>query len=101
MKYAVQYVRPGVFGQPDTKEDTNPISYEEAMILYQKHREDFIKVLSQKEEAQLVVWEDVGDGDFPIYGKELIDIDTRDNLTYRHDTFYKNVPTEIIEPKLI
>ena len=98
MKYAVQYVRPGVFGRPDIVEDTNPISYEEAIALYQKHREDFIKVLSQKEDAQLVVWEDVGDGEFPIYGTELVDLDTRDNLTYRHDTFYKNVPVEVKEP---
>ena len=98
MKYAVQYVRPGWMGRPEIIEDTNPIEWEEAKALYEKHREDFIKVLSQDGDAQLVVWEDVGDGTYPIYGTELVDLDTRDKLTYRHNTFYKNVPVEIKEP---
>lgn len=100
MKYAVQYARPGFLGRPDVVEDTNAISYDEAMTLYKKHREDFIKVLQSGEDAQLVVWEDVGDEKFPIYSKELIDLDTRDNLTFENNRFYKNTPTLIKEPLL-
>lgn len=98
MKYAVQYARPGIFGRLDVVEDTAPISYEEAMELYTKHREDFLRHLGSGEDAQLVVWEDVGDGKFPIYATELVDLDTRDNLTQVGNKIYKNVPTLIKEP---
>ena len=100
MRYAVQYVRLGMFGQSKIVEDTKPISREEAMALYSKHREDFVNVFRRGDEAQLVVWEDVGEGEFPISGTELIDLDTRDDLEYANGVFYKKVRTKIVEPEL-
>lgn len=99
MKYAVQYARPGFFGAAtDIVEDTNPISYEEAIAIYKKRREEFIKFIESGESAQLVIWEDVGDGEFPEYGSELVDLDTHDNLKVYNDTIYKVTEVKIEEP---
>ena len=85
-------------GRLNVVEDTLAISYDEAMALYAKHREDFLELLRKGEDAQLVVWEDVGDEKYPIYGTELVDLDTRDKLTVSGNKIYKNVPVEIKEP---
>lgn len=98
IKYAVQYARPAFLGRQDVAEDTSPIDYDTAMELYKKHREDFLKCLRRGEDAQLVVWKDVGDGEFPIYGEELVDLDTRDKLTVVGNHIYKNVRVKIEEP---
>lgn len=98
IKYAVQYARPEFSGRQDVVEDTNPIDYDTAIELYKKHREDFIKCLERGEDAQLVVWKDVGDAEFPSYSEELVDLDTRDKLTVVGNRIYKNVPVKIEEP---
>lgn len=71
MKYAVQFVI-----DRNIIVDTDPIEYQEAIDLYNNSLPDFIQSYKTGIDAQLVIWEDVGEGDFPIYSKELIDLDT-------------------------
>ena len=98
MKYAVQFAEPRFFGVVEVTVDTGAITYKEAMKLYIECRERFIKAFNNKDDAHLVVWEDVGEGKFPNYHKELVELDTRDNLKYVHGTFYKTKSEEVTEP---
>lgn len=82
VKYAVQYaydngVHTPVVSYSSMKivVDTKPISRQEALKIFNEHRGDFIKKLKEDMRPNLVVWEDVGDGEFPIYGKTVIDLD--------------------------
>jgi len=108
LKYAVQYAYDGgvhnnFVSMSNVKiiTDTNPIPYEEAITLFRGHLDDFKKRYKNDERPQLVIWEDVGDGEFPIYGKELLDLDYRDNLEIRGDKIYKVITKteEIIIPE--
>ena len=72
MKYAVQFVI-----DRDIIVNTDPIEYQKAIDLYNNSLPDFIQSYKTGIDAQLVIWEDVGEGDSPIYSKELIDLDTR------------------------
>ena len=98
MKYAVQFVEPGLFGGTDVTVDTKAITFDEAMEIYNKCRKRFVEAFNNKQDAQLVVWEDVGDGEFPNYHKELVDLDTGDDLRYIRDTFYKTKLELMAEP---
>ena len=95
-KYAVQYAYDaGVhnhFVSMSTVKivtDTNPITYEEAVAIFNGHLDDFKYRYKNDERPQLVIWEDVGDGEFPIYGTELINLDYSDELEIRGDKIYK------------
>ena len=81
-------------------EDTDPITREEAIDLYYKYRDDFLRRLKDGERPQMCIWEDVGDGEYPIYGKALIDLDYRDNLVVEYGKIYKVVEQKIEEPAL-
>ena len=98
MKYAVQFVEPRIFGVQDVTVDTGAITFDEAMALYTDCRTRFVDAFSKKQDAHLVIWEDVGDGEFPNYHTELVDLDTRDELKYINGNFYKTKATQIKEP---
>lgn len=106
-KYAVQYaydagVHNNFVSMSNVKivTDTNPITYEEAVAIFNSHLDDFKYRYNNDERPQLVIWEDVGDGEFPIYGTELIDLDYRDELEIRGDKIYKVITKkeEIVLP---
>ena len=106
-KYAVQYaydagVHNNFVSMSNVKivTDTNPITYEEAVAIFNGHLDDFKYRYRNDERPQLVIWEDVGDGEFPIYGTELIDLDYRDELEIRGDKIYKVITKkeEIVLP---
>jgi len=99
MKYAVQYAYIS-WSNTVIPTDTNPISYEEAVDLFNGHLEDFKKRLKEGEKPQLCIWKDVGDGKFPKYHETLVDLDWRDDLEYENGRFYKNVKSEIELPTL-
>ena len=96
MKYAVQYAYEGLGTQIPI--DTSPISKEEAIKLFNDSLEDFKTKLANGMKPQLVIWEDVGDGEFPIYSKELVELDWRDDLKERNGQFYKTVELKIELP---
>lgn len=98
MKYAVQFAEPKLFGVKDVTVDTEAITFDEAMKIYNECRKRFVDAFNNKQDAHLVIWEDVGDGEFPNYHKELVDLDTRDDLKYIHGTFYKTKSEQITEP---
>lgn len=97
MKYAVQYAYTDWL-DTHIPVDTNPISYEEAVALFNEYKDDFVNKLKEDKRPQLCIWEDVGDGEFPIYGKALMDLDYRDELEYSNGRFYKTVRQEIELP---
>lgn len=106
MKYAVQYAYDrGIYTSSFSMsnivivEDTKPISYEEAIELFNNHLKDFKKRLRNEERPNLVIWKDVGDGEYPVYGEELINLDWNDDLKIRGDKFYKVVEQEIELPE--
>ena len=98
MKYAVQFAEPKLFGVKDVTVDTSAITFDEAMALYTECRPRFVKAFENEQNAHLVIWEDVGDDEFPNYHTELVDLDTRDELKYIHGNFYKTKATQIKEP---
>ena len=98
MKYAVQFAEPKFFGVQDVTVDTSAITFDEAMALYTECRPRFVKAFENGQNAHLVIWEDVGDDEFPNYHTELVDLDTRDELKYIHGIFYKTKATQIKEP---
>ena len=99
MKYAVQFSEPRFFGVPEVTVDTDAISLKEAIELFTDCRKRFVKAFNRKEEANLVIWEDVGDGEFPNYHTTLVDLDTRDELRLIHGVFYKTSLVKINEPE--
>lgn len=107
-KYAVQYAYDsGVHTSQLSMSNirvvtyTNPISYEEAVALFKGHLDDFKYRIEADERPELVIWEDVGDGEFPIYHKELVSLDWRDDLKFEGDKIYKVITskTEITLPE--
>ena len=98
MKYAVQFAEPQFFGVQEVTVDTEAITFDEAMKIYNECRKRFVDAFNNKQDAQLVIWEDVGDDAFPNYHTELVDLDTRDELKYIHGNFYKTKATQIKEP---
>lgn len=97
-KYAVQYAYESWAGVKIVT-DTNPITYEEAVSIFKGHIDDFVHRLKEGDRPQLCIWEDVGDGEFPIYGKALVDLDYRDGLEYRNGRFYKTIKEEVTLPE--
>lgn len=100
-KYAVQYAYDdGVYNSFVSMSnvkiitDTSPITYEEAVKIFRGHLDDFKYRYKEEQRPQLVIWEDVGDGEYPIYGTALIDLDYRDGLEIRGDKFYKVITKE-------
>lgn len=105
-KYAVQYAYDlgmhggGIsFSNVKIPTDTNPIPYDEALTIFNNHLDDFKRRLRDNERPHLVMWDDVGDDEFPNYHKELIDLDWRDDLEYTNGKFYRTVKSEIKLPE--
>lgn len=98
MKYAVQYAYDSFIGTKIIT-DTAPIEREEAIKLFNSHLDDFAHRLKEEQRPQLYLWEDVGDGEYPIYGKALVDLDYRDDLEYRNGKFYKTTKSEVELPE--
>jgi len=105
MKYAFQYaydagIYTSSFSIGNTKliEDTPAISLEEALKLYLKYRDDFVKRLKNDERPTLAIWKDVGDAKFPIYSETLLDLDWRDDLEFSNGSFYQTKRIKITEP---
>jgi hypothetical protein len=69
------------------------------MALYQECRPRFVDALKNKQDSQLVIWEDVGDKEFPNYHTELVDLDTRDGLRLINGVFHKTSLVKIKEPE--
>lgn len=99
-KYAVQYaydrgVHTSGISMFDVTivTDTNPITYEEAIAIFRGHLDDFKYRYKEDQRPQLCLWDDVGDGEFPSYGKALIDLDWRDDLEIKGDKIYKVIKT--------
>ena len=104
-KYAVQYaydigIHTSCISASNIKivTDTNPITYEEAISIFNSHLDDFSYRLKEEQRPQLCIWEDVGDGEYPIYGTALVDLDWRNNLKYKNGKFYKIVEEEVKIP---
>lgn len=97
MKYAVQYA----YHDWDVKipVDTEAISYTEAVELFNENIEDFKYRLREGQRPELVIWEDVGEGKFPNYHKELVHLD--EDSKYRNGNWYSEriITSEIDIPK--
>lgn len=95
-KYAVQYaydrgIYNSMLSMSDVEivVDTNPITYKEALDIFNANLEDFKYRLEENQRPNLVIWEDVGDGKFPNYHTTLVDLNWVDNLEIRNGKFYK------------
>lgn len=104
-KYAVQYAYDaGVHNRSISMSnikivtDTSSITYDEAVAIFKGHLDDFNYRLKEDERPELVIWDDVGDGEFPNYHKELISLDWRDDLEYSNGRYYKTVKSEVKLP---
>ena len=106
-KYAVQYaydngIHTSGYSSSNIKivVDTNPIPYEEAISIFKSHIKDFILRYKEDQRPQLVLWDDVGDGQSPNYHTELIELYFNDTLEFQGDKIYKiiNKKEEIIIP---
>lgn len=100
-KYAVQYAYDRGVHTPSLSmsnvvivTDTNPITYEQAVSIFKGHLDDFKYRYKEEERPELVIWDDVGDGEFPNYGTELIGLDWRDDLEFVGDKIFKKVTTK-------
>jgi len=96
MKYAFQYAYDrGIHNSFISSsnvvivEDTLAISKDEALRLYEQHKEDFIYRLKKNMRPEMAIWEDVGDGEFPVYHKGLLELCWRDDLEVINGEFYK------------
>ena len=105
MKYAFQYAYDAgvhISGYISSNiimvEDTLAITLEEALSLYSKYKDDFLYRLKEDERPSLVIWEDVGDDEYPVYSKELLELDWRDDVKYKNGNFYKTVEVKIEIP---
>lgn len=92
MKYAFQYAT-----RNKIIEDTPPISLEEAVVLWEKYKKDFIYRHHEGECPEICIWEDIGDDPRNMsYGKTLFHIDDSTQIT--NGRFYKVTTTEVILP---
>lgn len=105
LKYAFQYAydtgmhTSGIsFSNIKIVEDTLAITLEEAIALYEKYKDDFIRRLKEDERPNLVIWKDVGDEMYPIYNETLLSLDWQDDLKYKNNNFYKTVEIKIELP---
>ncbi len=98
MKYAVQYAYHG--WEVSIPVDTNPIEYEEAVETFNDNLEDFKFRLKEGQRPELVIWEDVGDGEFPNYHKTLVHLDEDSKFSNGRWFDEKVVVTDIKIPTL-
>lgn len=81
-KYAVQF-----YDGYNTIEDTKPIEWEEAKELFLKHLPEFRKARKDDLNAELCIWKDVGDGEYPSYGETKVHFDYSTELGYDDSHF--------------
>ena len=100
MKYAIQF-----YDGSKKIHDTNPMSKEEAFTLFNECLDEVKRMLKGTPgwyEPVLCIWEDVGDGEYPNYHKELVSLDmrdglkldSRDNIYYETKVYVSKLPTQ-------